>query len=155
VFEVGGVVRARGQHRHRRIRDPGRGDAAQILQQNVGVMIHRCDTVRGEQLREQAHHHFAIFEHIRHARRHPQVVLEHAKLAGVVANDVDAGNVGIDAPRDIHALHLRPVLIVAEHLLGGYDARLQDFLVVIDVMDEGIQRAHALLQSGFELQPLV
>ena len=53
-------------------------------------------------------------------------------------------------PGHVDALHLGAVLRIAQHLLGGDDAGLEDLLVVVDVVDEGIERAHALLESAFE-----
>jgi hypothetical protein len=132
---------------------PGGGDAAQVVEQHVGVVIDGGDAVGGEELREEPHHHLAVLEHVGDARGDAQVVLEDAEFAGVVAHDVDAGDVGVDAAGDVDALHLRAVLRVAEHLLRGDHARLQDLLVVVNVVDEGVQRPHALLQAAFEPDP--
>ena len=60
----------------------------------------------------------------------------------------------VDAAGDVDALHLRAVLGVAQHLLRGDDARLQDLLVVVDIVNEGVQGAHALLQAALEPDPL-
>jgi len=117
-------------------------------------MIHRRHPMRREQFREQPHHHLAVLEHVGHARRHAQIVLEHAKFPGIVTHDVDARDVRIDPARHIHALHFRPVLRIAQHLLGRNDAGLQDLLVVVDVVNEGIQRPHTLFQAAVEADPL-
>ena len=61
----------------------------------------------------------------------------------------------VDAAGHVDALHLGAVLRVAEDLLGGNDACLQDPLVVVDVGDERVQGPHALLEACFELAPLV
>jgi hypothetical protein len=111
--------------------------------------------VLGEELREQPHHHFAVLEHVRDARGHAQVVLEHAELACIVADDVDARDVRVNAAGDIDALHFRAVLRVTEHLLGGNDAGLQDLLIVVDVVDEGVERPHPLLEAGLEAGPFL
>ena len=58
-------------------------------------------------------------------------------------------------PGHVDALHLRAVLGVAEHLLGGNDARLQDLLIMVDVVDEGVQRPDALLEPRLEPHPLL
>ena len=107
-----------------------------------------------EQVREKPHHHLAVLEHVGHAARHPQIVLEHVELALPGAHHVDAGDMRVDAPRHVDAVHLGPVLRVAEHLLGGDAARPHDVLLVIDVVDEAVERAHPLLEAGFELPPL-
>ena len=93
------------------------------------------------------------------AARHAQVVLEHVVAAAAVgvggAHDVDAGDVRVDVAGDVDALHLGAVLRVAEHLVGGDDAGLQDLLVVIDVVDEAVERGDALAQAALHLAPLV
>ena len=142
------------QH-HGGIGDTGRRDAAQVLEQHLGVALDGRDAVLGEQLREQPHHHLAVLEHVGDAGGHPQVVLEHPELARIVADDVDAGDVGVDAPGNVHALHFRPILRVTEHLLGGNDVRLQDLLIMINVVDEGIQRPNPLLEARLEPGPLL
>jgi len=50
-------------------------------------------------------------------------------------------------------LHLRAVLRVAENLFSGNHARFENLLVVVNVMDEGVEGADALLQAGFEPNP--
>ena len=65
VLEVGAVVGAGGQQHHRGVGDAGGGDAAQVVEQHVGIVIDRGDAVLGEQLGEQPHHHLAVLEHVR------------------------------------------------------------------------------------------
>ncbi len=113
------------QH-HGGVGDAGGCDAAQIVEQHIGVVIDRRDAVLGEELGKQTHHHLAVLEHVGDAGGHAQVVFEDVELAGVVAHDVDAGDVGIDAAGHVHALHLRAVLRVAENLFGGDHARLAE-----------------------------
>jgi hypothetical protein len=72
--------------------------------------------VTGEELREQAHHHFAVLEHVGDAGGHAQVVLEHQEFAGIIAHHVDARDMGVNVPGHIDALHLRTVLRVAQNL---------------------------------------
>jgi hypothetical protein len=43
---------------------------------------------------------------------------------------------------------------VAQHLLGGDAPGLEDFLVVVDVVQEGIERLDALAQAGLDALPL-
>ncbi len=155
VLEVGGVVRARRHHGDGRIVLGLRTDGAEVLEQHVRVVLDRPDRTRGEELGEEPHHHLAVLEHVRHAGRHPQVVLQHVVLARAGADDVDARDVRVDAARNVHAGHLAPVLRIAEHALGGNGAGLQDLLVVVDVVQEEVERAHALLQTLLEDAPLV
>jgi len=126
----------------------------QVLQQHVRVVLDRRDRLPREQLREQPHHHLAVLEHVRHARGHAQVVLQHVVLAGACAHHVDARDVAVDAARQRQAAHLRPVLLVVEHHLARHDAGLDDALRVVDVVEEGVERAHALAQPGLQHRPL-
>ena len=51
--------------------------------------------------------------------------------------------------------HFRAELGVAEHALARHDAGLEDRLIVIDVVQERVQRLHALAQPAVEHLPLV
>jgi hypothetical protein len=130
-------------------------DAAQVLQQHVGVVLDRTYRARGEQFRKQAHHHPAILEHVGNAGRHAQVVLQHVVLACTGAHQVNACDVRVNAAGNVHAGHLAPILRVAQHPFRRNGAGLEYLLVVIDVGEEKIERAHALLQPGLENAPLV
>ncbi len=155
VLEVRGVVRAGGQDCDRRLVAAIRGNRPQVLEQQVGIVLHRPDRLRREQLGKQPHHHLAVLEHVRHAGRHAKVVLEDEELAAVGAHEIDAGDVRVDAAGDVHALHLAAVLRVAEHALGRDHALVQDALLVIDVAEECVQRRDPLLQPALEHGPFV
>jgi len=148
-----------GEHDHRGLIHRCWRDRAQCLEQQVGVVGHRRDAVLAEQFGKQPHHHLAVFEHVAHAAGHAQVVFEHVVAATAVglggADDVDAGDVRVDAARHVDAHHLGAELRVAQDLLGRHMARLDDLLAVIDVVDETVQRAHPLRQALFHLGPFV
>ncbi len=122
-------------------------------------MRHRLDAVLAEQLGEQAHRHLAVLEHVAHAAGHAQVVFEHVVGAAAVgiggAHDVDAGDLRIDIGRHVDIDHFGAELGVALDLLGRHDAGLEDRLLVIDVVDEAIERRHALSQAALHLAPFV
>jgi hypothetical protein len=93
-------------------------------------------------------------QHVRHAGRTTQVVLEHVDLSVAVADEIRAGDVTPDAAR-----RLQPDTLLAEadgrfQNLGRHDAVLDDPLVVIHVVDEEIQRVDALLQAALDVAPL-
>ncbi|MNN16609.1 hypothetical protein D3C81_1297540 [compost metagenome] len=111
-------------------------------------MRHRRHPVAREQLREQPHHHLAVFKHVRDAGRHPEVVLQHVELALAGAHHVDAGHVGVDVARHVDAEHLRPVLRVVVDLVGRNHTGADDVLAVVDIVDEPVQRGHALAQAA-------
>ncbi|MPM79912.1 hypothetical protein SDC9_126955 [bioreactor metagenome] len=108
----------------------------------------------GEQLREQAHHHLAVFEHVRDPGRHPQVVFEHIEFASAGTHDVDTGDVRVDPPRHIDSLHDRAVLRIVQHLLGRDDPRLENLLIVIDIPQEHVECLDPLAQAGLQRFPL-
>jgi hypothetical protein len=118
-------------------------------------MLDGADRLRRKELGEKPHHHPAVLEHVGHARRHAQVVLEHVIVARAHADDIDARNVRIYAARDVHALHFLAVLVVAEHALARHDAGFENLLVVIDVVQERVERAHALAQAAIQHLPFV
>ena len=60
---------------------------------------------------------------------------------------------GVDVRGDRDALHLRPVLGIVQDLLGRHNAGLDDVLVMIDVMNEHVERLDPLRQTSFELRP--
>src|SRR5262249_31670759 len=55
---------------------------------------------------------------------------------------------------DVHAVHLGPVLRVLEHLFGRNLAGAHDVLVVVDVVNESVERRDTLAQSLLQLAPL-
>ncbi|MCY1524023.1 hypothetical protein D9M68_589390 [compost metagenome] len=61
----------------------------------------------------------------------------------------------IDVLGHVHVLHLGPVLGVQEHLLGRHHARAHDVVPMVDVVDEHVECAHALLQAGLQEAPFV
>jgi hypothetical protein len=60
----------------------------------------------------------------------------------------------IDVMRRVHAHHLLAKLRVVQDLVGGDDAGPDDVLLVIDVVQEAVQRRHALDQALFQMGPL-
>jgi hypothetical protein len=76
---------------------------------------------------------------------------EEVVLAG--AYDVDADDVTVDAERRLDAHHLRHEGRVADDELLGNLAGLDDLLPMVDVVHQGVERAHALLDTGRETAP--
>ena len=107
-----------------------------------------------EQRRELALHRGAVLEHVARARGRAQVVLEHEVLAVLVAHDVDAGDVGVDAAGRVDADHLAPEVARAEHELGRHLPVAQDALAVVDVGEEEVERVHALDHAALDVIPL-
>ena len=118
VLEVRGVVDAgREQHDGRRRALPG-GATAQRREQLLRVVVDPEHAVALEQRRERPLHRLAVLEHVARARGRAQVVLEHEELAVLVAHDVDARDVRVDAAGRVDADHLAPEVAGTEHELG-------------------------------------
>ena len=159
VFEIGAVVGTGRQQNDRRIVDAGRRDGTQVLQQHVGIMLHRRDLVLREQFRKEPHRHLAVLDHVRHARGHPQVVLQHVILAALAVtvgtHHIHAGDVRIDAGGHIDADHFGAKLGVVDDLFARDTPRTQDFLGVIDIVQKGVERLDALPQAGLQAAPFL
>ena len=112
-----------------------------------------------EQLGKQPHHHLAVFQHVAHTAGHAQVVLQHVVLAIALriggAHDVNTRDVRINLVRHIDADHLGAELGVVLNLLARHNARLDDLLVVVNVVDESVERRDALHQPFLHAGPLV
>ena len=122
-------------------------------QQLLRVVLDRRDAVPGEQVREQPHHHLAAFQHVGDAGRRAGVVLQHVEVVRPDADDVDAGDMGVDAAGRVQPLHLRQVAGIVQHQPLRHLAGAQDLLVVIDVVQEGVERLHPLRQPLLEMPP--
>ena len=126
----------------------------QRLAKQERIVLDRAHRVVGEELGEHAMQQAAVLQHVRHAARAAAIVLEHAVLPPVIANDVGADHVGEDGPGRKDPDQLALVLLAREHELGRDHAVLQALLVVVDVADEEIERGDPLHEPGFELLPL-
>ena len=143
------------QHRDRRhCRARRRGaQAARLLRQPARIVRDRLHLHPREQLGEHRHHRLAVLEHVADARRRAGVVLEHEELVGPGAHQVDADDMGVDPARRGEADHLRqPGAVVAEQPLGQA-ARADDLLPVVEIVHEGVERAHPLLDPARQPPP--
>ncbi|EKE17675.1 MAG: hypothetical protein ACD_10C00326G0001, partial [uncultured bacterium] len=153
MFKIGAVVSARRQHHDGRIIHPGRGYRPQFFQQHVGVVLNRRHFVFGEKLREEPHHHLAVFKHVGNTRRHAQIVFQHIKLAGAGTDNIDPGNMRIDTARHVNTLHDWTVLRIVQYLLGWYFPRPENLLVMVNIMQEHVQRPDPLPQTALHRLP--
>ena len=78
--------------------------SAQRLEQQRRILLDGLYRLAREKLRKEPQHHLAVLEHVGHARRRAQVVLEHVPAAVLVPHEVDPGDVRIDAVRQIDVL---------------------------------------------------
>ena len=154
VLEVGGVVHARGEQHHRRLgRRAGRRDGLQSLQQLARVIVHRADVQAREHMWKSSLHQVAVLQDVGNARRHAQVVFQHVNLAIAVANQIRAGNVAPDSAGRVDAAALGAVKRGGMDDLLRDDFVLQDFLVVVDVVDKLVEGMDALLEAALDPIP--
>ena len=64
--------------------------------------------------------------------------------ASTGAHDIHPGNMRINPARHINAFHYRAVLRVIEDLLSRNLARLEDFLIMVNIIQEHVQRLDPL-----------
>ena len=69
------------------------------------------------------------------------------------AHDIGADDMGIDIARRAEIDHLRQKRIVLRNQIDGNDARAQDFLPVIDVVQKRVDRAYPLIDALRQLGP--
>ena len=155
MLVVGAVERPRRQdHAHRLALALRRRHARQRPPQPRGIVVHRRDAGRAEELGEHPHHDLAVLQHVGDPRRRAAVVLEHEEVLGPGAHQVDADDVGIDPPRRVDADHGRLVGLVAEDQIRRNHPGAHDLGAVVDVPEEGVERPRPLLHPALELAPL-
>ena len=154
VLEVGGVEDAGREHHDRRFGVLRRRERAQRREQRLTVVIDRLDLVVLEQLREDALDDLAVRQHVRHAARHAQIVLEHREAAVGQPHEIGAGDRHVEMPPQEDAAHLAPVVLRAVDQLARHDAFREDAAVVVDVAQEQVERGQALRQAALDRLPL-
>ena len=131
-----------------------RCDLAQRAVQMQAVLVHTTHLKTGHYVRQHALSHVAVLHHISDAGRRARIVLQHHEAAGLVAHDIGAADMHIGAERHVEPDHGFAVPGIAQHQLPRHHPVRQDFLPVIDVVQEHVERAHALDDTGLDLLPL-
>ena len=153
MLEIGAVVAAGRQQHDHRVLSARRRHRAQILQQLLGVIADRRDALPGEGVGKQPHHDLAVLEHVGNARGRAHIVLEHEEIALAGADQVDAGDMRVDVLRRLDAQHLRAEGRIEQHEFRRHQPRLDDLLVVIDVVEEDVDRLHPLDAAPLDQVP--
>ncbi len=155
MLEVRGVVDARREHDDIRVLDAGRGRGAQRGEELVRIVADGTHPHRDEQLGQGLRHDATVGDDVADARRHAHVVFEHAHLAVLVADQVDARHL------DAHAVGGVDARGLAVEVLRRGDERCRQHavadavLVPVRVVEECLERAHALLDARLDARPLV
>jgi hypothetical protein len=155
MFVIGGIVDAGRQHGDAGPAGAaGRGERGERLAQQEGIILDALDLVVLEEVREHLHHGFAVFQHVADARRRAGIVLQHVELILAGAHDVGADDMRVDAARRPEADHLGQEGDILLDQLARQAAGADDFLLVVDVIEKGVERDDPLLDALGELAPL-
>ena len=154
MFEVGGIEDSRRQHNDGRVVRRSRRQRRQRVVELRRVIIHGQDVIVLEQFREDALHDLPVLHHVRHSRRNAQIVLQHVDRAIAVPDEIRSADMCPHAQRRIDAAALGPEIPGVRQHLGRKHAVLHDFLIVVQVIDEQVERLHALLETGAHPFPL-
>ena len=154
VLVEGRVEAPRREQDHGRVvRGRARRDRAQGGEERVRIVLDRRDPVPGEQLREEAHHRLPVLQHIRDPGRDAGIVLEDVERLLVDADDVDPGDVHVDAVRRLDIDHLEAEMGIAVDEVLRDDAGPDAFLGPVHVAQEGVDGADPLLEPALEEGP--
>ena len=154
VLEVGAVVDARGEHGDGRVGDAVGGDRREHPVELVGVRVDRQDALLGEQVGEGPLGDRPVLQHVADAGRHPQVVLQDVHRAVGVAHQVAAGDVRPHPELGRRAAALRAEVDRLDEQVGGEHAVGDHLLVVVQVVDEVVDRPQPLLEAALDGPPL-
>ena len=154
VFVIGGIIDAGGEHGHHRRAGGGRGGAGgKAAVQQFGIIADRFDPVAGKEFGEHLQHRLAVFQHVADAGGGPGVILEHIEFIIAGAHQIDADDMGVDPAGGCHADHLRQEGRVAGDHFDRQASGADDFLPVIDIVQERIDRADPLFDPFGEARP--
>ena len=150
VLEVRRIVAPRRQDHA----DARRADIVHRLAQHVGVVAVIHHAVVPEGLRADASAQLAGDQRIARAGGNAQVVLQDVPALVLRLHEVDARDVAVNARGRGHALALRQVALAGvEEFLREHAVRY-DVLVRVDVLQEQIERIHALHEAAVQLLKL-
>lgn len=119
----------------------------------IGIVLDPLDLVFVEQFREHLHHRFAVFQHVADTGRCAGIVFQNVELVFAGPHDIGADDVGVDTARRFEADHLGQEGLVALDEFAGNATGADDFLLVIDVVEECVECQHPLLDTLRQLAP--
>src|SRR3954462_14366007 len=107
-----------------------------------------------EEPRDEPRHRDAVLEHVGDAARGPHVVLEHLPRAVGVADQVAAGDGEVAAARRPDAVDDAGEVRAGDDQPPRHDPLAHDVALVVDVVDEAVQRPDALREAALDVRPL-
>ena len=154
MLEIGTVVDARRQYGNAWLALAARrGAGSKRPAQRLRIVRYPLNLHLRKQLRKNLQHRFAIFQHVAEARRCAGIVIQHEELIITGPHDIGADNVGIDIAGRGHADHIGQIGLIIGDQLPRHLAGPQDFLPMVNVMKERVQRTHPLLDTARKLAP--
>jgi hypothetical protein len=153
MLEVGAIINAgREQHDGRCPAVAGR-DVLQDGEEVLRVVIDRPHADAAEKIGEGALHRHPVFQQVGDAGGAAAIVFQDVVGALAVADQVAAADVDVDILRHRKADHLGPEMFRADYILQRYETFLDDPLLGVDILEEKIQREHALLETFLNQRP--
>lgn len=125
------------------------------LAQHLTIVAVILDEVVAEGLGRCLAGHRAGYHRITGSRGNAQVVFQDEPTSVLGLHQVYAGYVGIDVAGGCDALTLGHVPLALVGELLGYDPIFYDVLLVVDIVEEGIQCLDTLHQSLLQHRPLL
>ena len=153
VLEIRAVVGAGREQHHGRVGHARRRDVPETFQKLLRIILHRPHADALEHRRKRALHRPAVFQHVADARRAAPVVLQHEVIAVLVADQIRAADVDINSLGHLEVDEFAPEMPGRQNIKFRDDAVLQNFLLVINVVQEQVQRRDALRQAAFQEFP--
>ncbi len=154
MLKVSGIENTRCEHDYAGAAPLPGGQGRQRLVELRRVVIHRQNTVILEQFRQHPLGDLTVFQHVGHPGRHPQVVFEHPETAVTVPHQVRPADMRPHPEPRRHAHALRFEVGRLKHDIGGHHAVGQNFLPVVNIVDEVIQGQRPLAQAVTDRLPL-
>src|SRR6267154_3148184 len=135
-------------------RNASRGDVLQHLEELLRVMFDRAHTDSFEHRSERPFHRSPILQHVAHSGWTSPIILQNHPFSFVASDQVRATNVDVNILWDLKVDELAPEMFPGKDIRWRYNAVLNNFLLVINIVEEKIERGDALGQAPLEMLPL-
>ena len=155
MLVISRVVDARRQDRDDGIVHPGGGDVAKHGQQVGSIIVDGPHVIRSEHQRKRLLHHLPVLEDVADPRRRAPIVLKNEETTHLVADQVDPRHMQVNVFGNAEADAFATVARGTQHELGGNHPVAEDLSIMVNVVDEEVQRADALFQTPLDAIPLL
>ena len=101
----------------------------------------------GSRSGEEAFSDFPVLQHVAYTRRCAQIILKHIKSTVVIPYQVDTGNMDINIIRNLQLVHFAQEMRARVNDIYRNYAILNNKLVVVNILQEQVQRGKSLLDA--------